>query len=209
MSDLICIVDDDTSFRTAIARLLDLRGYRVAQFGSANAFLDELRKGVDPACMLLDVRLPDLSGPALQEQLADLGSSLPIIFLTGFGDVPTTVRAIKAGAEDVLTKPVSEQTLVESIQRAIASSQQQRTKKEWRKSARTLVDSLTPREREVFERVVRGKSNKHAARELGITERTVKAHRHRVFEKLRVRTVADLVSLAERLELLQQPEIEV
>jgi RNA polymerase sigma factor (sigma-70 family) len=209
MPEQICIVDDDISFRTAIARLLCLRGYQVEQFGSANAFLDNLRGGADPACMLLDVRLPDLSGPALQEQLADLGSSFPIIFLTGFGDVPTTVRAIKAGAEDVLTKPVSEQVLVDSIQRAIANSQRQRPRREWSKRARELLDTLTPREREVFDRVVLGKSNKHVARDLGITERTVKAHRHRVFEKLHARTLADLVSLAERLELLQRPENEI
>ncbi len=202
MTDLICIVDDDASFRAAIARLLQLRNYDVAQFASADDFLVEVRKGIDPDCVLLDISLPGLSGPGLQERLAELGCSFPIIFVTGFGDVPTTVRAIKAGAEDVLTKPVSEQALIDGIKSALAHLRQDRSRREWRRSAHALLETLTPREREVFECVVRGKSNKQAGRELGITERTIKAHRQRIFEKLHARTVADLVSLAERLDLL-------
>lgn len=205
MTDQICIVDDDDSFRSAISRLLRLRGYEVAQFASADDFLVEVRKGLFPDCVLLDISLPGLSGPGLQERLAELGCSFPIIFVTGVGDVPTTVRAIKAGAEDVLTKPVSERTLVEGIRSAIGNMRGERSKREWRRSAHTLLESLTPREREVFECVVRGKSNKQAGRELGITERTIKAHRQRIFEKLHARTVADLVSLAERLDLLSHP----
>lgn len=202
MTDLICIVDDDASFRAATARLLRLRGYDVAQFASADDFLVEVRRGVDPGCVLLDISLPGLSGPGLQQRLTELGCSFPIIFVTGFGDVPTTVRAIKAGAEDVLTKPVSEQALMEGIENALARLRGDRSKREWRRSAHALLESLTPREREVFECVVRGKSNKQAGRELGITERTIKAHRQRIFEKLHARTVADLVSFAERLDLL-------
>lgn len=206
MTDLICIVDDDVSFRAAVARLLELRGYDVVQFGSADSFLEGMREGADPSCMLLDVRMPGLSGPALQERLAESNCSFPIIFLTGFGDVPTTVRAIKAGAEDVLIKPVPERVLIEVIERALANFQSGRSKREWRKSARALLQSLTPREREVFEFVVRGRANKQAARELGITERTIKAHRQHIFQKLHARTVADLVSLAERLDLLSQSD---
>lgn len=209
MTALICIIDDDDSFRTAIARLLQLRGYDVTQFATADDFLVEVRKGIEPDCVLLDISLPGLSGPALQERLVELGCSFPIIFVTGFGDVPTTVRAIKAGAEDVLTKPVSEQALMDGIKSALAHLHRDRSNREWRRGAHALLETLTPREREVFECVVRGKSNKQAGRELGITERTIKAHRQRIFEKLHARTVADLVSLAERLDLLSHQCIAV
>ncbi|MEW9837870.1 response regulator transcription factor [Mesorhizobium marinum] len=204
MADLICLVDDDASFRTSISRLLQLRGYDVVQFASAGGALEALRNGLTPNCILLDVKMPNLSGPTLQERLRELEIDSPIIFLTGYGDIPTTVTAIKAGAEDVLSKPVPEQVLIGAIQRATDRFQVERSKSAWRRTARTLLESLTPREREVFERVVRGKANKLAARELGITERTVKAHRQRIFEKLHAKTVAELVSLAARLEILEE-----
>lgn len=206
LGELICIVDDDTSFRAAIARLLRLRGYDVEGYDAADQFLHALHGGTEPDCILLDMKLPGLSGPELQEHLSQLGSCFPIIFLTGYGDVPTAVKAIKAGAEDVLTKPVSEQALVDGIKRALGSFKADRAKREWLKEARLLLNKLTPREREVFEYVVRGKMNKQAAHELGITERTIKAHRHRIFEKFGARTVADLVSLAERLGVLTEVE---
>ena len=209
MSELICVVDNDDSFRTSIARLLQVRGYDVAQFDSADHFLEDFAGGVDPDCILLDMKLPGLSGPGLQERLANLGSSSPIIFVTGYFDVQTTVRAMKAGAEDVLTKPVSEQALIDSVKRALANFRQERSKREWRRDACSLLDSLTPREREVFDCVVRGKANKQSARELGITERTIKAHRQRIFQKLHARTITDLVSLAERLGVMMEPEIGV
>jgi FixJ family two-component response regulator len=206
LSDLICIVDDDTSFRAAIARLLQLRGYDVLGYESADRFLQALREGVEPACLLLDMKLPGLSGPGLQEHLSQLGSSFPIIFVTGHGDVPAAVKAIKAGAEDMLTKPVSEQALTHGIKRALANFTAERARREWLKSARSMLETLTPREREVFEYVVRGRMNKQAAHDLGITERTIKAHRHRVFEKFGAKTIADLVSLAERLGILAEPD---
>ena len=209
MSELICVVDNDDSFRTSIARLLQVRGYDVAQFDSADHFLEDFAGGVDPDCILLDMKLPGLSGPGLQERLANLGSSSPIIFVTGYFDVQTTVRAMKAGAEDVLTKPVSEQALIDSVKRALANFRQERSKREWRRDARSLLDSLTPREREVFDCVVHGKANKQSARELGITERTIKAHRQRIFQKLHAKTITDLVSLAERLGVMMEPEIGV
>lgn len=199
MGETIHIIDDDDSFRSAIARLLSLRGYEVAEYASADEFLGRLDEGLGAGCILLDVRLPGLSGPGLQERLAQLGSCFPIIFLTGYGDIPTTVKAIKAGAEDVLTKPVSEQDLLAGIRNALDSFEADRTRRERLERSRALLDELTPREREVFDYVVRGKLNKQTAHELGITERTIKAHRQRIFEKLGARTVADLVSFAERL----------
>jgi FixJ family two-component response regulator len=143
-----------------------------------------------------------LSGPELQCRLSELGSVLPIVFLTGYADVPTTVRAIKAGADDFLTKPVSSNQLLAVIERAIAHHEATRDTKSRLDIARANIASLTPREREVFNLVVRGKTNKRVAHELGVTERTVKAHRHRVMEKVQVQSLAELVSLAERVGVL-------
>jgi FixJ family two-component response regulator len=185
---------------------LRLRGFDIAEFGSADHFLTDLKEGLEPTCILLDVKLPGLSGPQLQEQLSQSGTAFPIIFLTGYGDIPTAVKAIKSGAEDVLTKPVSEQALMAGIRRACTSFKVQKARVTWLREARSLLHTLTPREREVFERVVRGKMNKQTAHELGITERTIKAHRQRIFEKLGAKTVADLVSLAERLGILAEPK---
>ena len=206
MGAMIHIIDDDARFRAAIARLLSLRGYDVVQYVSADDFLGQFRRGQCGGCILLDIRLPGLSGTALQERLVALGSHVPIIFLTGYGDVPTTVKAMKAGAEDVLTKPVSEEALISCIQGAIARFEVDRARHEWLDHARALLETLTPREREVFDFVVRGKMNKQTAHELGITERTIKAHRHRIFEKLGARTVAELVSFAERLGVVTEVE---
>jgi FixJ family two-component response regulator len=202
MSRTIHIVDDDTPFRAATARLLRLRGYAVAEYPSAENFLEHAPGGGEAGCVLLDVSLPGLSGPDLQARLAKLGSLFPIVFVTGHGDVPMTVRAMRAGAEDVLTKPVSQQALVDCIERAFAHYETDHARQEWTRHARSRLDTLTPREREVFEFVVRGKINKQTAHALGITERTIKAHRQRIFDKLGARTIADLVSLAERLGIL-------
>ena len=143
-----------------------------------------------------------MSGPELQGRLSELGSTLPIVFLTGYADVPTTVQAIKAGADDFLTKPVSSDQLLRAIQRAMAHHEAMRDTKSKLDIVRAHIASLTPREREVFELVVRGKTNKHVAHELGATERTIKAHRHRVMEKMQVQSLAELVSLAERVGIL-------
>jgi RNA polymerase sigma factor (sigma-70 family) len=153
-------------------------------------------------CILLDVRIPGLSGPQLQRRLRELGSTLPIVFLTGFADVQTTVLAIKAGAEDFLTKPVSSEDLFAAVERALARHQAGRSQRERLDAVRTHIAMLTPREREVFELVIRGKTNKQVGNVLGATERTIKAHRHRVMEKLQVQTLAELVSLAERAGIL-------
>ncbi|WP_426418735.1 response regulator transcription factor [Bradyrhizobium genosp. A] len=203
MPGLVHVVDDDISFQTAIERRLKLAGYDVATYASAQELLDRLPSDRDPGCILLDVRIPGISGLELQSKLIDLGSTLPIVFLTGHADTATTVRAIKAGAEDFLTKPVSSEHLIDAIARAMTRQEatlSQRTKLE---SLRALVDALTPRERQVFDLIVRGKLNKQVAFELGNTERTVKAHRHQVMEKMNVHSLAELVSIAERLGLLE------
>jgi FixJ family two-component response regulator len=153
-------------------------------------------------CILLDVVIPGMSGPELQLRLSELGSTLPIIFITGHPDIPTTVRTIKAGADDFLTKPVSSDDLLRAIEQAIALHNSTYRQKTTLNIVRTHIAALTPRERQVFNFVVRGATNKHAARALGCTERTIKAHRHRVMEKMQVQSLAELVSLAERLGML-------
>jgi FixJ family two-component response regulator len=196
---IVHIVDDDPSFRTAMERRLKHAGYEVATYASAQHLLDRLPSEDIPSCILLDVRIPELSGPELHERLSELGSTLPIIFLTGYPDTPTTVHAIKAGADDFLTKPVSSEDLLKAVERAIAHHDVARSLKSKLDLVRAHVSALTPRERQVFELVVRGNTNKQIARAIGGTERTIKAHRHRVMEKMQVRSVAELVSLAERV----------
>jgi RNA polymerase sigma factor (sigma-70 family) len=203
LHSLVHVVDDDASFRTAIARRLKLAGYEVETYSSAQQLLDILPGVEKPGCILLDVQIPGLSGPELQGRLIELGSILPIIFVTGHADTPTTVRAIKAGAEDFLTKPVSSEQLIEAIERAMTHYESARHQRNELDSLRRLVASLTPRERQVFNLIVRGKINKQIAYELGTTERTVKAHRHQVMEKMQVHSLAELVSNAERLGMLE------
>jgi RNA polymerase sigma factor (sigma-70 family) len=198
------VVDDDASFRIAIERRLKMAGYAVATYPSSQQLLDRLPDENGPGCILLDVRIPDMSGPDLQDRLSKLGSTLPIVFLSGYGDVATTVRTIKAGAEDFLTKPVSSEQLLHAIELAMARHEASRDRKQKLDALRSSLDTLTPRERQVFGRVVQGKINKQIARELGATERTIKAHRQRVMEKMKVQSLAELVSMAERLGLLTE-----
>ncbi|WP_454622405.1 response regulator transcription factor [Bradyrhizobium cenepequi] len=202
MPGLVHVVDDDASFRTAIERRLKLAGYDVATYPSAQQLLECLPDNGRLGCILLDVRIPGLSGPELQNRLSELGSTLPIVFLTGYADTATTVRAIKAGAEDFLTKPVSSDQLIDAIERAIARHEEARSQRSKLDFHRSLLARLTPRERQVFELIVRGKINKQIAHQLGTTERTVKAHRHQVMEKMQVHSLAELVSIAERLGVL-------
>ena len=201
---IVHVVDDDASFRTAIARLLGASGYQVALYGSASELLEKLPFGA-PGCILLDVRMSGLNGPQLQERLGELGHKLPIVFLTGYGDVPTSVRAIKAGAEDFLTKPVPKKELLDAIERALKHYEEIRGHDSRIAALRSLVARLTPREKEVFALVVRGKLNKQIAHELDIAERTIKAHRQQVMEKCQVQTLAELVLIAERLGILSAP----
>ena len=203
MTGLVHIVDDDASFRKATGRLLQAHGYDIAEYETADQFLERVRAGAEVGCILLDVNLPGLSGPDLQSRLFEVGSPFPIVFLTGYGDIPTTVRAIKSGAEDFLTKPVQSQDLLASIGRAMARHEVERRHQQWMRDARAQLESLTPREREVFDYIVRGKMNKETAHALGITERTIKAHRQRLIAKLGAKSVADLVAMAERLGMIE------
>lgn len=202
MPSIVHVVDDDASFRTALERRLKKAGYSVATYPSAQQLLDHLPDENLPGCIVLDVRIPDLSGPDLQDRLGKLGSTLPIVFLSGYADVRTTVRTIKAGAEDFLTKPVSSEQLLHAIEQAIANHEVWREQKQKQDAQRELLATLTPRERQVFDLIVRGKTNKQIGRELGATERTIKAHRHQAMEKMKVQTFAELVSVAERLGIL-------
>ena len=204
MPGLVHVVDDDAAFRTAIERRLKKAGYEVATYPTAQHLLDRLPSEIELGCILLDVRIPGLSGPELQGRLSELGSALPIVFLTGYADVPTTVQAIKAGADDFLTKPVSSDQLLGAIERALAHQEATRHEKRRLDIVRAHIAVLTPREREVFELVILGKTNKQVANTLGATERTIKAHRHRVMEKMQVRSLAELVSLAERAGVLDR-----
>ena len=202
MAGRIHVVDDDPSFLRAIARRLERAGYEVMTYAAAQQLLDILPNGNEASCLLLDVQIPDLNGPALQKKLNELGSTLPIIFLSGYPDIPVTVSAIKAGAHDFFTKPVSSDDLLPAIERAFAHHQASREQQTKLDVIRARIATLTPREREVFLLVIRGNLNKQIARLLGCTERTVKAHRQRVMEKLQVEHVAELVSLAERVGIM-------
>jgi FixJ family two-component response regulator len=198
---VVHIVDDDTSFRSAIARLLKVSGYEVADYESAACFLRTIADA-KPGCLLLDVQMPSFGGLRLQEELAKVSHNWPIIFMTGHGDIPTSVRAIKAGAEDFLSKPVSKETLLEAIERALVRYAGIRESQDQLNSFKSLIATLTPREGEVFSLMVRGKLNKQIAHLLGTSERTVKAHRHMVMKKLQVQSFAEAVSIAERVGLL-------
>ena len=198
---VIHVVDDDALFRKAVSRLLKISGHEVADYESATSFLSAL-ENAKPGCILLDVKMPDLGGLQLQDKLAKLAHRWPIIFMTGHGDIPTTVRAIKAGAEDFLSKPVSRKTLLPAIARALARYAAMQRKQDQLDSLRSLVSTMTPREAEVFALMVRGKLNKQIAHLLGTSERTVKAHRHGVMQKLQVQSFAEAVSIAGRAGLL-------
>ena len=202
MSGLVHIVDDDASFRNAMERRLKQAGYEVATYALAQHLLDSMPSESVPSCILLDVRIPGMNGVTLQTRLRELGSTLPIIFLTAHADIRATVLAIKAGADDFLTKPVTSDNLLRAIERALARHQTSRDLQNKLDVVRARIGTLTPRERQVFELVIRGKTNKDVARALGRTERTIKAHRQRVMEKMHVQSLAELVSLAERVGVL-------
>jgi RNA polymerase sigma factor (sigma-70 family) len=204
VTPVIHVVDDDAAFRTAVARLLQASGYQVAHYESGRNFLEK-PPGVEPGCILLDLQMSDLGGLDLQDRLLAQGCLLPIVFLTGHGDIPTSVRAIKGGAEDFLSKPVSKETLLEAVERALARYEEARERHARLASLRALLSTLTSRETEVFALVVRGKLNKQIAYQLGTSERTIKAHRHNIMEKLQVRSLAEAVSIAERLGMLAAP----
>jgi len=192
----VFVVDDDPSVRRALRRLIESVELNVETFAAADEFLD----GYDPArpgCLVLDVRMPGVSGLDLQETLASREVLLPVIFITGYGDVPTTVRAMKGGAVDFIEKPFNEQVLLDAIHRAIEQDARLRRERAERAEILSRVARLTPREREVLTRVVAGKMNKQIAAELGTSEKTIKVHRARVMSKMQAESLAELVVLAQ------------
>jgi FixJ family two-component response regulator len=195
------VVDDDASWRKSVARLLSAAGYQVAPYESAEAFLGTANVN-EPGCILLDVRMPGLTGLQLQQRLAEMRHVLPIIFVSGHGDIPTSVLAVKAGAADFLTKPVASDVLLRAVQQAIARDREDRTRHEGLDALRARFRTLTPAERKVLALVVRGKLNKQIANELDTAERTVKWHRHNFMQKLQIHSLAELVSLTEPLGLV-------
>lgn len=195
---VVFVVDDDAGVRVGTRSLLASMGFEVQTFESASEFLGSKRPEV-PSCLVLDVRLPGLSGLDLQRELVASGTSIPIIFITGHGDVPMSVEAMKGGAVEFLTKPFRDQQLLEAVQHAVARDRVEREKRAEVAEVRRRYESLTPRERDVMVRVVAGRLNKQIAFELGTAEITVKLHRAQVMQKMQVESLAALVQLAERL----------
>ena len=193
----VFVVDDYAPVRKSISRLLRAAGFAVAAFGSPRGFLAQYDPRI-PGCLVLDLDMPAVNGFELQRILATKGSVLPIIFLTGHGDIPKSVRAMKHGASDFLTKPVNDENLLAAIRVAIEKDRGLRRRQTELSEIRAHLATLTPREREVLEYVVTGKLNKQIAGDLGTVEQTVKVHRARVMQKLKVHSVAELVRLTER-----------
>lgn len=198
---MVHVVDDDVSWRQSAARLLTAAGYQVALYDSAVRFLETAN--VDkPGCILLDLRMPGLSGLQLQQRVAEMRHALPIVFVSGYGDVPTSVLAVKAGAHDFLIKPVATDVLLHAVERAIVRDEEDRTMHERLDVMRARIGTLTPTERKVLALVVRGKLNKQIAGELDTAERTVKWHRHNFMQKLQIHSLVELISIAEQLGLV-------
>ena len=196
---VVHVVDDDPDVRKALARLLATDGFAVEQSGSTHEFLDRY----DPAttgCIILDLSMPGMDGLQLQAMLAERGAFHPVVFLTGCGDIASSVRAMKAGAIDFLTKPVDVDALLGAVHRALAMDGDRRHRSHDRDDAQVLFATLTPRERELVPHLLTGRLNKQVAADLGIAEKTIKVHRSRIMHKLGIRSLVDLVHFMERLE---------
>jgi FixJ family two-component response regulator len=202
----VFLVDDDSSVRKALARLIRAAGYEVAPFASARQFLESKPETAGVACLVLDVRMPGVNGLELQEALQAAKIAIPIIFITGYGDIPMGVQAMKAGAVDFLPKPVCQETLLPAIEQALARAAGQRAEAAQLVDIRRRLESLTPREREVMALVVTGMLNKQIAWQLGTVEKTIKVHRSRVMEKMAVDSIAELVRLAEKVGIPAQKQ---
>lgn len=198
---LVFVVDDDASLRASLQDLLESVGLRVAACASAQEFLRRPRPEA-PSCLVLDVRLPGLSGLDLQKQMAEGDRDMPIIFITGHGDIPMTVQAMKAGAVEFLTKPFRDQDLLDAVHQALARARHARAQRAEMAALRRRFDTLTPRQRDVLARMVAGLLNKQIAGELGTSEATVKTHRKQVMAKMRAESLADLIRIADQLGLL-------
>jgi FixJ family two-component response regulator len=197
-SAIVHVVDDDEPTRKGTARLLEAAGFAARTYASANDFLSAVGPGTS-GCLILDVRLPDQNGLELQVALVERGVPLPIIFMTGYGEIPDTVRAIQRGAVDFLTKPVDGKVLLAAVSRALALDQAARAAREHQQTLQSRYDRLTSREREVFLHLIGGQLNKQVAADLDISERTIKLHRSNIFKKLQVDSMAEMARLAVEL----------
>jgi FixJ family two-component response regulator len=198
---LVFVVDDDASLRASLQDLLESVGLRVAACASAQEFLRSPRPE-GPSCLVLDVRLPGLSGLELQQELAKGDLAMPIIFITGYGDIPMSVQAMKAGAIDFLSKPFRDQDLLDAVHQALARARHAHAQRAKVEELRRRFAALTPRQRDVMTRMVAGRLTKQIAGELGTSEATVKTHRKQVMAKMRAESLADLISIADQLGLL-------
>jgi len=199
-AETVYVVDDDTSVRAALDRMFRIAGFAVKTFDSPTAFLSHNHDAA-PCCAVLDLRMPALDGLALQERLREAGRMLPVVFITGHGDVPTSVRAMKTGAIDFIEKPFENEQIIAAVRRALDTSRDSVHAREQRAALEGRLKSLTSREKEVFILVAQGLLNKVVAARLGTAEKTIKVHRGRVMEKMAARSLAELVRIAERLGL--------